>query len=66
MPRRILSSGFVVERDELDVARFSNLADRGKQATSAGDLDAASAHFSEALGLWSGRPLSGAVLSPWL
>ncbi|HEU5159957.1 MAG TPA: BTAD domain-containing putative transcriptional regulator [Streptosporangiaceae bacterium] len=57
---------FVVESGELDVVRFADLTGQGRHELSAGDLQAASAHFTEALGLWRGRPLAGAAASSWL
>jgi DNA-binding SARP family transcriptional activator len=69
-PNRISSHGseyrFAVKPEELDVARFSSLAEQGGRALSAGDFETAARHFGEALGLWRGRPLSGAALGPYL
>lgn len=57
---------FVVGPGELDVVSFADLVDQGRQAASAGDLEAASAHFAKALGLWRGQPMDGTALSSWL
>jgi DNA-binding SARP family transcriptional activator len=45
--------------EELDVARFHDLADRGEQALQQAYLDEAATCFASALALWHGLPLEG-------
>src|SRR5262249_6410861 len=47
-----------VGEDELDAARFRRLTAEGRRLATAGDRKAACRVFSEALGLWRGRPLA--------
>lgn len=46
-----------VEPQQLDVLRFTELAERGRGARAADDLAAAGSAFAEALSIWRGPPL---------
>ena len=54
-----------VESGELDLQRFEQLAEEGRQALRAGDPDVAVAMLSEALGLWRGSPLADFAYRPF-
>jgi len=54
------------EADELDVARFQNLADEGRQALRDGALDLAVERLGRALSLWRGRPFPDLTTVPHL
>ncbi|QFU86972.1 BTAD domain-containing putative transcriptional regulator [Amycolatopsis sp. YIM 10] len=62
-PARITRQGtgylIRVDRDELDATRFEDLTDAARAALAAGDLERASHHFDEALGLWRGPAFAG-------
>ncbi len=47
-----------LEPDELDLARFERLVERGRGALDKGDDPAAAESLTAALGLWSGAPLA--------
>jgi DNA-binding SARP family transcriptional activator len=47
-----------IGRDDLDLARFERLAERGRERLAVGDLDAAAADLNDALRLWRGPPLA--------
>ncbi|SHN47623.1 BTAD domain-containing putative transcriptional regulator [Cryptosporangium aurantiacum] len=47
-----------LREDQLDVARFERLADRGRHARGAGDLGAAQELFEQALAIWRGPVLA--------
>ncbi|HUN35645.1 MAG TPA: BTAD domain-containing putative transcriptional regulator [Trebonia sp.] len=67
--RRVLGDGKLVQAgggyvlhlrgDDLDLARFRQLADRAAQARASGDHGGAASHLDEALALWKGVPLAG-------
>jgi DNA-binding SARP family transcriptional activator len=50
-----------IDSSELDLHRFGRLADEGRSALAAGDAETAAARLREALGLWTGPPLSDLV-----
>ena len=50
---------------ELDLDRFSELADRGRQALAAGEAAEAANLLAEALGLWRGPPLADFAYKPF-
>ncbi|WP_433722785.1 BTAD domain-containing putative transcriptional regulator [Nocardia sp. CA-129566] len=52
--------GYVLEVDtnRIDLHRFYQLADQGRTAATAGDLDAAAVRLAESLSLWRGSALS--------
>ncbi|MEE1827995.1 BTAD domain-containing putative transcriptional regulator [Streptomyces sp. BE20] len=52
------------ERSEYDVSRFQDLAQAGRTAAVAGELDAAAGLFRQALDLWQGDPFAGLRCSP--
>ncbi|WP_199440793.1 AfsR/SARP family transcriptional regulator [Umezawaea beigongshangensis] len=56
VPIRTVPDGYLVDVDErtLDLARFGPLVEQGEQDLAAGNLTAAAAAFSAALGLWRG------------
>jgi DNA-binding SARP family transcriptional activator/tetratricopeptide (TPR) repeat protein len=56
----------VADPEELDVAVFGDLADRGEQALADEDPRAAVAAFTSALDRWRGEPLEGCRLGPGL
>ncbi|MEV6325964.1 BTAD domain-containing putative transcriptional regulator [Nocardia sp. NPDC051787] len=47
-----------VDTDRIDLYRFHRLADLGRAAAAAGDLDAGAARLGESLSLWRGSALS--------
>ncbi|MFI1223809.1 MULTISPECIES: AfsR/SARP family transcriptional regulator [unclassified Streptomyces] len=53
--------GYLVraDRDELDAARFEDLADAARTALAAGERDQSRQLFGEALGLWRGPAFAG-------
>ncbi|WP_327674797.1 AfsR/SARP family transcriptional regulator [Kitasatospora sp. NBC_00458] len=53
-----------VERPEYDVLRFQDLAQAGRTAATAGELDASAALFRQAVDLWQGDPFAGLHCSP--
>ncbi|UUU35838.1 NB-ARC domain-containing protein [Streptomyces sp. CA-210063] len=55
-----------VDRDELDAARFEDLAGVARAALAAGDLDQSRRLFDEALGLWRGPAFAGIADVPAL
>jgi DNA-binding SARP family transcriptional activator/Tfp pilus assembly protein PilF len=57
---RSAGGGYALEAGaELDLARFAELAARGRRARGGGDPAGAAALFAEGLGLWSGTALAG-------
>ena len=64
---RTHSSGYTVELQagELDIDVFRGLRDRARTATAGGDLEGASAAYTEALALWRGAPLADVPGGPW-
>jgi DNA-binding SARP family transcriptional activator/ABC-type branched-subunit amino acid transport system substrate-binding protein len=54
------SPGYVIPVDaaSLDLRRFESLGERGRMHLEAGRADAAARLFTEALGLWRGRPFA--------
>lgn len=69
-PGRIVTQGrgYVLraDRDELDAARFEDLAGVAGAALAAGDLDQSRRIFDEALGLWRGPAFAGIADVPAL
>jgi DNA-binding SARP family transcriptional activator len=59
--------GYVIDvrPDELDLARFEHLVDRGRRALAARDVDVAARLLLEALGLWRGRALAEFAYEPF-
>jgi DNA-binding SARP family transcriptional activator/tetratricopeptide (TPR) repeat protein len=59
-------SGYVLEvaPGGLDLARFRRLADEGRQAVAAGELERGAAALRRALGLWRGPALAGVAAEP--
>ncbi|MBP2340227.1 DNA-binding SARP family transcriptional activator/predicted negative regulator of RcsB-dependent stress response [Saccharothrix coeruleofusca] len=59
VPIRTVPDGYLVDVDPgaVDVTRFERLVERGERERAAGRLEAASALFTEALGLWRGQAL---------
>ncbi|MFC8453643.1 BTAD domain-containing putative transcriptional regulator [Kitasatospora sp. NPDC057223] len=53
-----------LERSELDVLHFQDLAQAGRVATTAGELDAAADLLRQALDLWQGEPFADLRSSP--
>ncbi|WP_194914982.1 AfsR/SARP family transcriptional regulator [Catenulispora rubra] len=64
---RTHSSGYTVElrAGELDIDVFRGLRDRARAATARGDLEGATAAYTEALALWRGAPLADVPGGPW-
>jgi DNA-binding SARP family transcriptional activator len=59
-PIRSAGGGYALEAGaEVDLARFAELAARGRRARGGGDPAGAAALFAEGLGLWSGTALAG-------
>ena len=60
-------SGYLMQigRDELDAARFEELAATGRQALTDGDYHSASAFLREALALWRGPALADVADEPF-
>jgi DNA-binding SARP family transcriptional activator len=57
---RSVGGGYALDAGpRLDLARFADLAARGRQARRDGDPATAAARFAEALGLWAGTALAG-------
>jgi DNA-binding SARP family transcriptional activator len=54
----------VIEDDDLDARVFERLVAAGRRALAEGDLDAAEARLSRALGLWRGAALADVLESP--
>lgn len=69
-PGRITSegSGYLLraDRDELDAARFEDLAGMARAELATGDLDKSRSLFDEALGLWRGPAFAGIADYPAL
>ncbi|MEU8203190.1 BTAD domain-containing putative transcriptional regulator [Streptosporangium sp. NPDC049046] len=69
-PARVVrhSSGYLVPvvRDELDAARFENLAGSGQAVEAAGEPEEATRHLHEALNLWRGPAFVGMTDVPML
>lgn len=59
VPIRTVPDGYLIDVDEktIDLMRFEPLIDQGEQERAAGNLQAASAAFTAALGLWRGPAL---------
>ncbi|HUQ60088.1 AfsR/SARP family transcriptional regulator [Lentzea sp.] len=59
VPIRTVPDGYLIDVDEktIDLMRFEPLIDQGEQERAAGNLQAASAAFAAALGLWRGPAL---------
>jgi YVTN family beta-propeller protein len=59
--------GYVLEvaPEELDLERFRDLAERGRDALAAGRPDEAAAALREALGMWRGPPLAELAYEPF-
>lgn len=53
-----------LQRHELDLARFEDLAEAGRQAFDRGDFPAASQHLESAMRLWRGEICQGAAFDP--
>ena len=55
-----LSPGYVlrVDADDVDASRFERLADEGRRALAAGDVETAADGLRSALSLWRGSPLA--------
>jgi DNA-binding SARP family transcriptional activator/tetratricopeptide (TPR) repeat protein len=66
---RILTQrpGYVIQvhPDELDLARFEHLIDRGRRALAGGELDVAARLLREALRLWRGPALAEFAYEPF-
>ncbi|WP_190276635.1 AfsR/SARP family transcriptional regulator [Catenulispora acidiphila] len=64
---RTHSSGYTVELHdgELDIEVFRALRNRARAAMTRGDLESATASYSEALALWRGAPLADVPSGPW-
>jgi DNA-binding SARP family transcriptional activator/predicted negative regulator of RcsB-dependent stress response len=60
VPIRTVPDGYLIDVDErtLDLARFGPLVEQGEQDLAAGNLKAAAAAFSAALGLWRGPAMA--------
>ena len=61
------SRGYVLEvaPGELDLERFGELAERGRNALAAGNPDEAATVLREALGIWRGPPLADFAYEPF-
>ncbi|MEU3648628.1 BTAD domain-containing putative transcriptional regulator [Lentzea sp. NPDC034063] len=59
VPIRTVPDGYLIDVDEktIDLMRFEPLIEQGEQERAAGNLQAASAAFAAALGLWRGPAL---------
>ncbi|WP_329788236.1 BTAD domain-containing putative transcriptional regulator [Lentzea sp. DG1S-22] len=59
VPIRTVPDGYLIDVDEktIDLMRFEPLIEQGEQERAAGNLQAASAAFTAALGLWRGPAL---------
>ena len=64
---RTRGRGYVLEvaRGELDLERFGEMAERGRDALAAGNPDEAAAVLREALGIWRGPPLADFAYEPF-
>ncbi|MGS2646905.1 BTAD domain-containing putative transcriptional regulator [Streptosporangium sp. LJ11] len=69
-PARVVRHGsgylVLVVRDELDAARFENLAGSGQEVEAAGEPEEATHHLHEALSLWRGPAFVGMTDVPVL